>query len=112
MARTEIAVQSVSLAGVTPAFAAAFVDGNMFKNDGNVIIEVKNASASPVTVTIQTPAKVGGVDLAEIVVTVPATNGDKVIGPFDPSLFNQAGGMVYLDTSAQASVTIAVLRLP
>lgn len=111
MARTEIAVQDVNLVGTTPTFAAAFVDGNMFKNDGNVIIEVKNTSGAPVNVTIQTPAKVGGVDLAEIIVSVPATTGHKAIGPFDPTLFNQAGGMAYIDTSAQTGVTIAVLRI-
>lgn len=112
MARTEITVQDVSLAGVTPTFAAAFVDGNMFKNDGNVIIEVKNTGGASVNVTIQTPAKVGGIDLAEVIVAVPATTGHKVIGPFDPSIFNQAGGVTYVDTSAQTGVTIAVLRIP
>lgn len=111
MARTALTVQAISLAGLTPTFNAAMaVDGNSFKNDGNVIIDVKNGSASPITVTIQTPAKVQSIDLAEIVVTVPATTGDKVIGPFDPSLFNQADGSVYVDFSSATTVTIAVFR--
>jgi len=106
MARTEITVQQSSLAGITPTFNAAIADGHMFKNDGNVIIEVKNAAGADVTVTIQTPAKVQGIDLAEITVTVPATTGHKLIGPFDPSLFNQSNGMVYVDYSSATAVTI------
>lgn len=111
MARTEVTVQDVSLAGVTPTYTAAIVDGHMFKNDGNVAIEVKNTTASPVNVTIQTPAKVGGIDLAEVVVAIPATSGDKIIGPFDPSLFNQSGGLVYVDYASTTGMTIAVYRL-
>ena len=35
-------------------------------------------------------AKIEGIDIAEITVTIPATNGDKMIGPFDPAIFNQS----------------------
>jgi len=110
MARATLTVQEISLAGITPSYTAAEGDGNSFANDGDVFLQVKNAG-SEITVTIQTPAKVGGVDVEEITVVVPATTGDKMIGPFEPTIFNQSGGVVYVDYSAVTSVTVAAIKL-
>lgn len=111
MARTALTTQIISKAGITPSFVAATVDGHSFTNPGNVFVEVKNTGATPCDVTIQTPAKYGGMDVAELVVTVPITTGDKMIGPFAPEVFNQ-GSEVYINYSVQASVTVAVFQLP
>lgn len=112
MARTTLTVQQVTLAGLAPTYAAATVtDGDAFANDGNVLVHVKNTNAATRTLTIQTPAKVAGVDVAEVTVTIPANTGDVMIGPFDPSIFNQADGKVYLDWSAVTNVTVAAIRL-
>ena len=110
MARTALTVQEISLAGITPSYAAAEADGNSFANDGDVLLQVKNAG-SEITVTIQTPMKVGGVDVAEVTVTIPATTGDKMVGPFDPTIFNQSAGVVYVDYSAVTTVTVAAIKL-
>lgn len=111
MARTILAAQQVSRSGLTPAFSAGNADGHYVPNDGKMMLEVKNASASPITVTIQTPGTVDGNAIADLVVTVPANTGDKMIGPFPPSIYNQADGSIYADLSAVTSVTLAALRL-
>lgn len=111
MARGTLTVQQVSLNGMAPAFSAATAtDGDAFQNDGNVLLEVKNTSAGVVTITIPTPAKVGGLDVADVSVTVPATTGDRIIGPFDPTIFNQADGSVYVNNSAASGVTLMAFR--
>lgn len=66
MARIALAAQLITLAGLNPAYSAANVDGHGIANDGNVALHVKNASGAPVTVTCQTPTKVGGLDVAEV----------------------------------------------
>lgn len=114
MPRTALSWQEVVIAGLTPTFGAVDQpNGNTFPNDGNVYIEVKNASGVPITVTLSVPAKgPGGLSYTNPTVSVPATTGDKIIGPFDPTAYNQAGGVVNVDFSAGTSVTIAVIHLP
>jgi len=111
MARTALTVQDIALAGITPSYAAANADGNSFDNQGGSYLQVKNGSGSQITVTIPTPAKVGGVDLEDITVTVAATTGDKVIGPFAPELFNQSGGVVHVNYSAVTTITAGAFKL-
>mgnify|MGYP005823896815 CR=1 FL=1 len=109
--RTALVPQQITRAGLAPAFSAAVADGHSVANDGHVFIEVKNASGSAVTVTVQTPGMVDGLAIAELQVSVPATNGDKMIGPFPPGIYNQADGTIYVDFSAVTSVTVAALRM-
>lgn len=118
MARTALAVQEAVLTGLTPTFSAATADGHAISNpDEKVAIYVKNASASPITVTIATPATVSGLAITDLTVSVPAA-GERLIGPFPKGLFNQddsgVSGVeeaVFLNTSAQASVTYAALKV-
>ena len=110
MARTALSVQEIDLTGLSPTYSDANADGHSITNTGDVFLHVKNASASDITVTCQTPAKIEGIDIAEITVTV-AASGEKMIGPFNPTIFNQSDGSVYVDYSATASVTVAAVRL-
>lgn len=110
MARAALTVQTVSKAGITPSYVSAESDGNSFTNEGDVLLQVKNGG-SEITVTVQTPTKVDGVDIAELTVTIPATSGDKMIGPFSPTVFNQSAGIVYVDYSGVSSVTVAAFKL-
>lgn len=109
--RTTVAVQRVAETGTIPAYAAATVtDGDAFLNDGKTIIHVLNGGVQT-TVTIQTPALVDGLAIADRAVVVVADTGNKMIGPFEPGLYNQTDGKVYLDWSSVASVTFAVIAV-
>ena len=113
MARVLLSAQQPSRAGVVPNFTAANASGgNNFANDGRTFIEVKNASASPINVTLNIPMTVDGNTVTAPVVVIPATTGDKIIGPFPPAIFNQADGTVNIDFSATTSVTVGVFQLP
>lgn len=115
MARTDLSVQDIARSGLAPSFSAANADGHAIYNDGKTFIEVKNTDASPITVTIQTPGTVDGLAISDRTVTIPATTGDKMIGPFPPDKYNQISGSdkgkVYVDFSAVSNVTVAALRL-
>lgn len=110
MARTSLTVQDISISGVTPSYSSANVDGNSFANDGDVFLHVKNGSGSDITLTVQTPAKVNGVDIEEVTVTVSA-GSEEMVGPFPTTTFNQSGGVVYADYSAVTTVTVAAIKL-
>lgn len=111
MARTAITEQVVLNSGLNPTYGAGdAVNHHQFVNDGRQILHVKNGGGSPINVTISTNAKVAGITVPSVVIAV--TNAqDRFIGPFDPGVFNQSGGLVYADLSAATSVTLAVLRV-
>jgi hypothetical protein len=114
MPRTAIAIQSVAgnngaqLNEVTPDA----VNGNMFDNDGRTRLVVHNGDAASKTVTVRAIACSHGrsVDVSQVV----AAGARAVLGPFDPSLFNQPGptdqGKVYVDWSASTNVKAGTWR--
>jgi hypothetical protein len=110
MARTDITAQQIVRTGLEETFIAATADGQMFANDGRMILHVKNGAGAPINVTIQTPGSVDGLAIAEQVVAV--TNGEeRFIGPFPTNIYNQADEKVYVDYSSPTTVTVAVLRV-
>lgn len=114
MARADLTVQQIDRStGIVPAYTAAQAPGsgsNAFANDGRTHIHIKNGSGSAMTATFQTPGSVNGLAIADLVVTV-AAGAEKKVGPFEPGLFNQSDGKVYVDWSLETSVTAGVFRL-
>lgn len=110
MARTALTPQVITRAGIAPTYSAANVDGHSWPNSGNQLLQVKNASGSPVTVTFPIPVMVDGQAVASKTVSVPATTGDRLIGPFAPGQYNQLNGDLNVDFSAVTSVTVALLQ--
>jgi hypothetical protein len=109
MARTALTAQVITRAGIAPSYAAANVDGHSWPNNGTQLLQVKNASGSPITVTFPIPVTVDGQAVASKTVSVPATTGDRLIGPF-PVQYNQLNGDLNVDFSAVTSVTVALLQ--
>jgi len=111
MPPTVLTVQTVSMAGITPTYAAATVtDGDDFANDGNTYVEVKNTGTQK-TLTITTPATVRGVAIADLAITIPATTGDVKIGPFPPEIFNDGNGRVHTLLDAVTGATIGAFKV-
>lgn len=111
MAVTTLTVQDIARSGLTPALAAANTDGSYVPNNGRVFLQVKNAAGSSITVTVASQKTILGLAVADVTVTVPATTGDKMIGPFPPDVFNDAQGQITVTFSAVSSVTVAAFRL-
>jgi hypothetical protein len=115
MARVTIAAgQQVTSAGLAPALTAPTVDGDSIPS-GQTLLWVENASGAPITVTVQTPATMSGLAVAEAGGAVPAA-GRRFFGPFPKGTFGQPAGqtdvgMVRVDYSAVASVTRGVFVL-
>ncbi|RJQ09892.1 MAG: hypothetical protein C4551_03215 [Bacillota bacterium] len=105
-----LTVQQTSLTGLNPAFGAAAAGGDEFVNSGKAVLYVKNGSAGAVTVTVnsQTACNYGFDHDAEV--SVPAS-GERVIGPFPKSRFDDAAGKVQVTYSGVTSVTVAVLEV-
>jgi hypothetical protein len=104
-----VAVQTADIDGLVATYSAASAGGDKFAPQSRPLIHVKNASAGAVTVTIATPAKVGGLDIADATASV-AAGGEAFIRCPDPALVTGSDGLASISWSAAASVTFAVLR--
>lgn len=119
MPRTKLTPQVIVRTGLTPSFSAA--DGtnhHSFDNSGkNLFIECKNAAGAPINLTVDMPVNVDGLAVPDLVVAVPATTGDKMIGPF-PGYYEQADSgnsltnAILFQVSSATSVTVGVFQLP
>lgn len=112
MARDLPAVQKIVATGLAPNLTAPTVNNDAIPA-GQVFVMVTNSSASPINVTAQTPQKVEGLDVAENIVAVPAA-ATRLIGPFPAGTYGRPStgadpGKVYIDYSAIASVTRAII---
>ena len=106
-----LTVQNVALIGLAPAYAVAAGGGDTFVNNPDTFLHVKNGGASPITVTVVTPATVNSIAIADVAVSVPAA-GERMIGPFIPTnLFNDSTGVASITYSAVTSVTVAAIRV-
>jgi len=123
MADVTLAVQVIDRAGsgLTPVYTASgaspllnITDTFHFRNTGREFIHFKKSGAGACTVTIKTPPTVAGLAVEELVVTVPATTGDVMVGPFPPETFNDMGDYLLsgFTLSEVTGLSCAVLQLP
>jgi hypothetical protein len=89
------------------------VDTFVFSNDGRTVLHFMKSGAGACTVTISTPGTVDGLAVADRTVTVAATTGDVVIGPFPPDTYNTPGLSTFagFTVSEVTGLTVAILRL-
>jgi len=121
MARTVLTVNSVIRAGLVVSYDSGDQsNGHSFDNTGeNVFLLVKNADASPMTVTITTPKTVDGHEIGDL--NIEVTNAEeRCIGPFPNALYGTVDTdpdpvidpAVFVDLSSDTSLTLAAFRLP
>jgi hypothetical protein len=106
-----LTTQVVALAGLAPTYGAAAASTKIVCGE-RTFLHVKCAAGSSMTVTLSSTAKVRGQSAADVIVTVPATTGDMMIGPITPDLFaGTTDGLASITYSATTSVTVAAVRI-
>jgi hypothetical protein len=103
--------------GLTATYNSAAGGGDQFVNDGMIVLHIKNTDASEHTVTVtaqntsETLPGYGTVTKANASVAVPATTGERFLGPFPKRAFNDANGMCQITYTSATGMTVAVLRV-
>ena len=112
MATVNLAVEQITRAGTDLTDTGSLSTGNTytFPNDGQTFLHFKKSGAGACTVTIVTPKTIGGMAVADLTVSVPASTGDKMIGPFPPDLFNDSAGLCSFTLSEITGLTVAIAR--
>ena len=106
--------EQIVLAGIVPTYHACSDLGDEFENSGQCVIQLKNVNAAARTVTIDTftPCNYGMDTEHDVAVEIPLNVGDKVIGPFPKSRFNDADGKIQLTYDHHEDLSIAIVDLP
>lgn len=115
MARESLTTQQITRDGLaltktTPPPA----DGDVI-DSGRTILVVENIGSASITVTVQSPLTVDGLDVQEQIVSIPAGE-TRYMGPWRESTFGRPAGTsdagrVYVDYDTPADVSRAVMAL-
>lgn len=108
-----LTVQAVTVAGVQQSLAAADDDTLLFLNDDGMTtwLRIKNAG-SQITATVVSKASTNysvlpaGTAASNTTVTITATTGDFVIGPFRKAGYNDSNNYVMVILSSTTSITV------
>jgi hypothetical protein len=102
-----LVTQRIVLPSATPTLTAAAGGGDTATPGDASFLVVKNASGSPVNVTLAAYPDVTeyGAAIPDLIVAVPATTGERWIGPLRGSIF---GATVAITYSSATSVTVGV----
>lgn len=113
MADITITPQQMAASGITPSYTGSLSTSNTYyvKNNSHMFLHFKKSAAVDCTVTITTPPTVGGLAVADRTVTVPASTGDKMIGPFPPSIYNDSSNRVSFTLSNIDGLTVAAVEM-
>lgn len=105
-----LATQTVTRAGITPTYTAAAAS-DTFEAGAAVFLHAKNTNAATRDLVFSIPATSStypNVVYTSVTVQLPATTGDKMIGPFPAQLF---GELVTVTPTATTNVTYGAFRL-
>ncbi len=108
-----LATQPIVRAGLAPSYAAAAGGGDTFTPNDKTFLQVKNASGGAITVTIVTPrTDSAGNAVADNTISVPATTGDRMIGPFPADVYaDPTTGVANITYSGVTSLTIGAFSV-
>lgn len=109
-----LTTQSITRAGVTPTYAAAAGGGDACEVGDDIYLHVKNTNAATRDVTLAIPSTAStypNVTYTNVVVTIPATTGDKLIGPISALFKDATTGMCTITYSSEVGVTVGCFKL-
>lgn len=106
-----VSAEAIAYTGLVATYNAASASDKV-KAGGTTFLHVKNADASPTTVTLTTPGTVAGLAIADPA-TVVAAGTEAFIGPLDIAQFADGSdsNLVTVTFSNQTSVTFAAVTL-
>lgn len=99
-------------AGIAPTYTEpTTTDTYKVVNNGRMVLYVKKTGAGACDVTVVTPNNVGGLAIADRVVSVPATTGERIIGPFPPTLYNDGNQDLSVTFSEITGLSFVAVQL-
>lgn len=113
-----LTTQIISRAGITPTYAAVTGGGDACETGDNIFLQFKNTNAATYTPSIAIPAGKStfpGIVYTPTAVVIPATTGDKMIGPISEIYRDPTTGLAqitYTGTTTNGTVACVKLQAP
>lgn len=114
-----LTTQSITRAGTTPSYAAVAGGGDACEVGDDIYLHFKNTNAATYTVTLAIPSSAStysNVTYTNVAVVIPATTGDKLIGPISAGLFKDPTTglctITYTGTTTNGTVACVKLQAP
>ena len=113
MADVALVPQKANPNSITPTYTGSLSISDVYtvKNNGRTLLHFKKTGAGNCTVTVQTPRSLGGLAVAEQTFTVPATTGDVMAGPFQPSIYNDSSQELRVTLSEITGLSVAAIDI-
>lgn len=106
-----LAIQPSSVNGLAYTSTAAAAS-DTFPCGSNLALLVENSNAATRTITVSTPGTYRGLAVPDPAPTIGATTGRLLIGPLDPTLYQDpTTGVGTVTPSATAGVTYTLVQL-
>lgn len=105
-----LSIQQVAITGTTPTYSAVSASDTVVPDERCFLI-VKNGNAAADTATVVVPGTIYGQARPDVAVSVPATTGERWIGPLAGDLADPATGLITITHSVTATVTCALVRI-
>jgi len=99
--------RSGALGSAVKALVAAAGGGDKFTNDGATFVEIAVGATATTITFVSVPCSHGR---TKDLVVGPISNQTVLVGPLDPTLFNDANGQVSITYSQVANVTVGAIR--
>lgn len=111
-----LTTQTIVRTGITPSYAAVAGGGDACEVGDDVYLHFKNTNAATYTVTLAIPSSASSystVVYTNTQVTIPATTGDKLVGPITPTLYKDTTtGLCQITyTGTTTNGTVACVKL-
>jgi hypothetical protein len=113
-----LTTQPLTRAGVTPSYAAVTGGGDACEVGDDIYLHFKNTNAATFTVTLAIPSTAStyaNVTYTNVAVTIPATTGDKLIGPISALFKDTTTGLctiTYTGTTTNGTVGCFKVQAP
>lgn len=111
-----LTTQVINRAAITPTYSAVAGGGDACECSDDIFLHFKNTNAATYTVTLAIPPGASGyssVAYTNTTVTIPATTGDKMIGPITAALYRDpTTGLCQITyTGTTTNGTVAAVKL-
>lgn len=111
MSLVRLTPQVLDVAGITPSYTSlATADTYLISNNGRVQLHFKKTGAGDAIITYITPPTIDGLAIASRTDTVVATTGDRMVGKFKPSVYNDENGDMSFTSDEETAISVAVIQ--
>jgi hypothetical protein len=105
-----LAHQQITITGATITHSAASTSDTVAPDD-RLFLWYKSTQGTTEVITVVVPGTYYSQNLADVQVTIAATNGEELIGPIDRRLADPTTGLVTITMADATNITVAAVKI-